>query len=72
MLGLDDGWVRNLEELEDTQKQTFAKVIKHQLRTVNRIFLKQAEKYYLNTKKCYKDLIPECYFPLLPMKSLFG
>lgn len=72
ILGLDDGWSRNLDELEDTQLQIFAKVTRNQLRTSSSIFLKQAEKLYSNSKKNYKLLIPEQYYPLIPMKSLFS
>jgi hypothetical protein len=42
ILGLDDGWKRNLDELEDNQQKTFSKAIKSQLRATSKIFLKQA------------------------------
>lgn len=70
-MGLDDGWVRNVDEMEDDQEKTFTKVIRSQVQPNPRLFLRQAEKMYLNTKRLYKQIIPEQCYPLLPVKSLF-
>lgn len=72
ILNLDDSWNKNIEELNDTIKETFAKAVRSQVRFNSRSYLSQAQAIYLNSKAIYAHLIPDEYFPFLPIKSFFG
>ena len=72
ILSLDDGWALNMEEFSDNQEATFSKVMRNQLVASSRQYLQHAHEMYMASKQFYKALIPESYYPLLPMKSLFG
>lgn len=58
IISLDDGWARNVDELSDGQKDTFAKALRNQLRVSSRLYLTQAEQLYTSSKSFYGALIP--------------
>ena len=41
LLSLDDGWMRTIDEINDTQEETFTKAIRNQIRKNPRIYLSQ-------------------------------
>lgn len=59
ILNLDDSWNKNIEELNDTIKETFAKAVRSQVRFNSRSYLSQAQAIYLNSKAIYGNLIPD-------------
>ena len=61
-----------MEEFDDNQEQTFSKTMRNQMKVSSREYLIYAHELYVGSKKFYKNMIPEAYYPLLPMKSLFG
>ena len=61
-----------MDELHDTQEEIFNKAIRNQLRSSPRAYLTEIYGYYNESKKIYEDLIPDSYYPLLPMKGFYG
>ena len=72
ILNLDDSWNKNIEEMNDSVKDTFSRHVRAQTRSGPRDYLSEAYSIYLNSKRIYRDLIPDEYFPLLPIKSFYG